>query len=148
MGHRLRHFREKQKSTKLAIAAASLAFYVLMLILALCARGWHRASLPQVEVTTPKFGNFWEGEDISSTAALPEKLVENGKLFLISEEVVNGEVRTIAREVKDLVLGRVGKGYREILNGPDMLSRVIVTDIALSDGQEVWITGEWSDEEN
>lgn len=124
----------------------SLVFYAIMLVLALGARRMHRASLPHVEVTVPVLEMFGEGEDMSVSAALPEKIVDGRKVFVVSEEMVNGEWRTIAREAERLELGRVSGVYREVVNGPNVLSQVIVADVELSDGQEVWIKGEWSDE--
>lgn len=146
MRHRLKHCRNKQKSARRAIVGVSLVFHAIMLVLALGARRMHRASLPHVEVTVPVLETFWEGEEMSVSAALPEKLVDGRKVFVVSEEMVNGERRTIAREAEGLEFGRLSGNYREVVSGPNILSQVIVTDIELTDGQEVWIKGEWSDE--
>ena len=108
----------------------------------------HRISLPQVEITTPVIKSFGEGEVLSVACALPENLVNEKKIFVVSEEMVNGELRMIAREIVGLEIGRVSNGYREIVSGLNILSQVIVLDGELLDGEEVWIKGEWSDEEN
>lgn len=144
----LKNYQNRQKSTKIIIEVISIVFYFVMFFLALGARRMHRISLPQVEITTPVIKSFGEGEVLSVACALPEKLVNEKKIFVVSEEMVNGEPRMIAREIIGLEIGRVSNGYREIVSGLDILSQVIVLDGELLDGEEVWIKGEWLDEEN
>lgn len=129
------------------IVAVSILFYFGMLVLALGARRQHEGSLPQVTVTTPVIKVFGEGEFISFSPALPEKLLDSGTLFVISEEMINGEVRMIAREAAGLEIGRISADYREIVGGVNSSSKVIADGReGLCDGDEVLVKGEWIDD--
>ena len=138
---------KKEKRKKKVIVAVSILFYSGMLVLALGARRQHEGSLPQVTVTVPRIKIFGEGELMSAASALPEKIAGSGTLFLVSEEMINGELRMIAREVAELELGRVSDGYREIVSGVSAFSKVIVDGKErLRDGDEVLVKGEWMDD--
>lgn len=148
MGRRGRN--QKPKGTGRGIlAAVSVLFYAGMLVLALGARRLHESRLPRVFVTEPEIIVFGEGGAWTASSALPEEMVTGGKLFVISEELVNGETRTVAREVTELLLGRTEDGYREILRGVNTMSQVIVGAWeGLSDGDEVLVEEGRADENN
>lgn len=134
------------KRKKKIIAAISILFYLGMLFMAVGARRLHRDRLPQVTVTVPTMKTFMEGDSISAALTLPEKLVKDGVLFVVSEEMINGELRTIARQVNGLEIDRVSDGYCEIVTGLSSLAQVIVDGKEeLADGDEVLVKGEWSD---
>ena len=135
---------------KKLIAAVSIVFYAGMLILALVARSLHESRLPKVTVTFQEIKTFrTEGID-SFSPALPQEIAESGRLFIISEEVINGEIRRIAREASGLETGGLSAdGYREFTNGISTLTQVIVDGReGLSDGEEVLVKGEWKYDRN
>ena len=137
---------EKAGGKRRAIVGISVLFYAVMLFLALGARRLHEGSLAHVSVTTPTIKSFSEDDIFSVATTLPEELLRKGKLFVVERQVVNGEVRTIAREVTKLVLGRLSvDGYREIVDGVEILGEVIADGgDGLQDGDEVIVKGEWS----
>ena len=65
------------------------------------------------------------------------------------QELINGEIRMIAREVAGLEFGQTEDGYREIVQGVSTMSQVIVgAEEGLSDGDEVLVKGEEADGAN
>ncbi len=137
-----------QNRTKTGIlVVVSVLFYAGMLVLALGARRLHESSLPRVDVVKPEIIVFGAGETWKVSSALPEEMVTDGTLFVVSQELVNGEIRMVARKVADLLLGQTEDGYREIIRGVDAMSQVIVdAGEELSDGDEVLLKEERADE--
>lgn len=124
-------------------------FFVVMLFLTVVTRKIHIASLPKVTVCSLEMVWFDEkqGEEseeensmLQLSLGLPKELYHGQKIFVISMEVVNGEERSIAREVNHLVLGRESKDYYEVVEGISSLDQVILSEEeSIQDGDEVYI---------
>lgn len=145
-----RNTEKKQKGGKKLLAAVSILFYAGMLLLTLGARSLHESRLPKVTVTSPEMKAFRVENYETFSPALPQELADSGRIFVISEEIINGEPRQIARLVSDLETGGLSSdGYRELKNGPSTLTKVIVDGREeLSGGEEVLIEGEWKYEKD
>lgn len=136
------------KMKKITLVVTVL-FLVVMLFLTVGARKIHIASLPKVTVSSLEMVRFEveqgeESKEKSSTVefslGLPKELYDEQKIFVISMEVVNGEERSIAREVYNLVLGRENKDCYEVVEGITSLDQVILSeDESIQDGDEVYI---------
>lgn len=72
--------------------------------------------------------------------AIPKKICDNKKVFILSTRVINGEERTVAREVSNLELGRANDSFYEVINGISLLDEVIIEgQDKLQDGCEVYV---------
>ena len=68
-------------------------------------------------VTSPEMKAFRVENYETFSPALPQELADSGRIFVISEEIINGEPRQIARLVSDLETGGLSSdGYRELKN--------------------------------
>lgn len=121
-------------------------FLIIMLILTFTSKQLHQSHLPKVEVICPEQVSFQkknvldEKKSIQIGLALPKDICSRKCLFIISVETVNGEERTIAREVQGLTLGLQDDTYYEVIEGIDFDSKVIKTELdQLRDGDEVLI---------
>lgn len=122
------------------------AFFIAMLLLSFTAKRMHQSSLPKVQAATLEYQYFVDEETqegaqfLGFAYGLPKKLYDDGIVFIISNEVVNGEVRTIARRVVDLKLGRENEDYYEVIEGISYGVQVIMSgDETIQDGDEVLI---------
>lgn len=132
---------------KILLAAAGILFYSAMLLLALIARRLHESRLPEVTVTAPVIYTAWEDDTFTTTLLLPQICAQSDRLFVIANEQINGEIRTIAREITGLSFRTASDGYCEVIGGLSMTASVIVDKTgSLSDGDEVLIKGEWKND--
>lgn len=138
-----------EMNTKRITWIFTVLFFAAMFFLALVARRIHIASLPKVTVCSLEMVQFEEkqGEEseeknssVEFSLGLPKELYHGQKIFVISMEVVNGEERSIAREVYHLVLGRENKDCYEVVEGITSLDRVILSEEeSIQNGDEVYI---------
>ncbi|NLC19367.1 MAG: hypothetical protein GX757_09160 [Clostridiales bacterium] len=135
------------KSKKIIIAVC-ISYYLILLILTLCARRIHNASLPRVTVGTLEFEEFDYYDENSDAdrksfrlgAGIPKEIYDNHKVYVIRKEIVNGEERNIAREVKNLEIGQSNEKYYEVLQGISMIDLVVFTGQEyIQDGSEVYV---------
>lgn len=125
----------------------SLCFYFIIFLLTIVAKKIHIASLPKVTVECLEFVTFEREEQAKENSnmlefglGLPKTLYDNHEIYVISTEIMNGEERSIARIVTDLVLGRENEDYYEVLEGISNLDQVIVySDGVIYEGEEVAI---------
>lgn len=127
----------------------SVLFYAVMLFLTLIARPVHNVALPKVTIGRLEGQRFQRNEtnDQTDTVAIgdfaigiPKNLYENGSVYILSKEIMNGEERDIAREVKNMEIGRFNENYYEIIKGISGLDLVILTGGEfIEDGQEVYV---------
>ncbi|WOO36612.1 hypothetical protein R2R35_22930 [Anaerocolumna sp. AGMB13020] len=138
-------------------------FYLIMLVLTLSGRSVHNALLPKVTVTSLEYEKFPVSNDIKNGKKLseeqqkgkksfdqpqefdlkigiPKNIYKNKKVYIITIMTVNGEERTLAREVQELITGRVGETCYEVVSGLSALDQIVVTGQEdLFDGREVYV---------
>jgi|GEM_PF-390044 len=147
-------------SGKRTTLIVSVIFYIIMIIFTVSARKIHNESLPRVTVESLAYEAFAEEEaavDVKSEAdekselnktpmnyewnvGILKELYDNQKVYIISKEIMNGEERSIAKEVTNLVIGRSNDTSYEVLSGLSVLDQVIITGQELiQDGREVYV---------
>ena len=124
----------------------TVVFFATMLLLGLTAKKLHQSSLPRVQVAALEYQNFQQeetadgGQFLDFAFGLPKDWYNQGTIYVISNETVNGEVRTIARPVVGLKLGRENEDYYEVLEGLSYGVQVIIScSENIQDGDEVLI---------
>ena len=142
-------------------------FYLAMLVLSFTAKKMHIASLPKVTVenlkterfedkivdteeseienkeetvTTEKSVNIMESNQYRWNVAIPKELYDNQKVYIIIKEILNGEERSIAKEVTNLVIGQSNDSNYEVISGLSSYDQVVRTGQKLiQDGCEVYV---------
>ncbi len=127
----------------------TVLFFCIMLLLTLSARSIHNAKLPKVKTGYLTYERFSHDEkkqykdsnlQNEFTVGLPKELYNNHSIYKISIETVNGEERSIARRITELVLGSENEGYYEVVEGITVLDQIIFeSNKILQDGDEVYI---------
>lgn len=132
--------------TKKITMVITVVFFATMLLLSLTAKKLYQSSLPKVQVATLEYENFEEegttdgGQFFDFAFGLPKDLYNGGTVYVISNETINGEIRTIARTVVGLKLGRENEDYYEVLEGISYGAQVIIRGgEIIQDGDEVLI---------
>lgn len=117
-------------------------FYFVMLLLTLCSRGVHEADLPKVKIFYPELYSAGSSDSFVSYPGIPEALW-NSKLFLVKQEVKNGEIRYFAKEVKNAVFYEQREDIILIREGIPSFSMVVLTGAEnVTDGSEVVVLNE------
>ncbi len=128
-------------SKKILLVTCGL-FYLSMILLTVCAKRTHTATLARVLIGYPEQMSFAEGETHTYLPAVPQELGEN-KLFYLVEEQKNGEMRFFVREAGDIILGEAEDGYCPVLGGFSAGWPLIMEHTEeLTDGQEVFVENE------
>lgn len=141
------------KKTTLIVMAI---FYITMLAFTVSARKIHVASLPRVKVTDVKFEIFeveeYEDEsgsgntnrDYDMEIGIPKELYDNYEIYILSSEMINGEIRTVVRNVTEKVeIGRSNEVSYEILKGLYGMNKIIIDGFEnIQDGCEVYVINE------
>ena len=120
------------------------------------ARKIHVASLPRVKVTDVKFEIFEVEEyadesgsgntnrDYDMEIGIPKELYDNHEIYILSSEMINGEIRTVVRNVTEKVeIGRSNEDSYEILKGLYGMNKIIIDGFEnIQDGCEVYVINE------
>lgn len=130
-------------SKKITLIAGAI-FYTTMLVLSITAKKIHIASLPKVTVESFESERFEdEGADPINykwNLVIPQELYDNQKVYIIIKEIVNGEERNIAKEVKDIEIGQSNDSGYEVIRGLSSIDQIITTgQEMIQDGCEVYV---------
>ena len=136
-------------------------FYIFMLVFSVSARKIHVASLPRVKVTDIEFETFeieeqeqleveeeadnWNfNMDFDRAFGVPKELYDNNELYILSSEMINGEIRTIVRNVTEEVeIGRSNEESYEVVKGLYGFNEIIIDGLEnIEDGCEVYVIKE------
>lgn len=137
---------------------ATAFFYILMLIFSVSARKIHLARLPRVKATDVKFeifereeqeedneaGNWNANMDYDMEIGIPKDIYDSHELYILSSEMINGEIRTVVRNVTEEVeIGRSNEESYEVLKGLYGLNEIIIEGLEnIQDGCEVYVIKE------
>lgn len=118
-------------------------FYLAMLLISAFGRKIHMAGLPTVNVVRTGMETFSEEVDgnlVTKTSnSVPITWYDNpdGR-FIVSQEMVNGELRNIARQVHWIEIGLKNKESYEVKDGVGIFSYLIIeSSEEIEDGMEV-----------
>lgn len=121
---------------KRKILVVGTVFYLSMLFLSVSAKRIHTAKLPKVTVTNLETKNFGECANV----AIPKEVYDSYPVYIIEKEILNGEERSFAKEVTDLVIGQSDDLNYEVIQGLTWMDQVIVNNQnQLKDGCEVYV---------
>lgn len=128
---------------KVALLAAALLFFVLMILLTLTARDVHKARLPRVVVYTPTYENFEENRRV---LVLPMDIYTSNKtsnnqfeIYIIATKEINEEERNVVI-CAPIQVGVSNGMYFEVVRGLLGHELVVVSsDKPLNNGVEVFI---------
>lgn len=131
---------------KKVVFLCSAVFYLGMFVMAVSARKIHEATLPRVTICMLDYVTFIERQEDSKTLhttglGLAKELYDGKQVYVVQQQMVNGEERSIARDVtNDLVLGKETEDYYEVLEGISGMAMVVTaTEKPLWNGCEVYV---------
>lgn len=120
-------------------------FYLAMLLISAFGRKIHMAGLPTVNAMRTGLESFSEEVDgqiaTKMSIGVPISWYDNpdGR-FMISQEMVNGELRNIARQVHWIEIGLNNEESYEVKDGVGIFSYLIIdSSEELEDGMEVLV---------
>ena len=75
---------------------------------------------------------------------IPKELYDNHEIYILSSEMINGEIRTVVRNVTEKVeIGRSNEDSYEILKGLYGMNKIIIDGFEnIQDGCEVYVINE------
>ena len=75
---------------------------------------------------------------------IPKELYDNHEIYILSSEMINGEIRTVVRNVTEKVeIGRSNENSYEILKGLYGMNKIIIDGFEIiQDGCEVYVINE------
>lgn len=122
----------------------TVLFYTGMLVMTFAARGLHEAALPHVKTASLEFEIFFDEDgNFSSGIALSKELYHGGELYRVEQEVINGEIRTVARRAEGLELGLENTEYYEVKRGLGFDDYIIISGLEeITDGCEIYVEQE------
>ena len=129
---------------KRIILIISILFYAAMAVLSLTARKIHNASLPQVEVMELKSDIFYnEDGSTSFGTSFPKELYNDGVVYRVVAEMINKEIRYIARLAQNIEFGKENFTCYEVTDGLFYSDKIITSSLeGITDGCEVYIKEE------
>ena len=82
--------------------------------------------------------------DFDRAFGVPKELYDNNELYILSSEMINGEIRTIVRNVTEEVeIGRSNEESYEVVKGLYGFNEIIIDGLEdIEDGCEVYVIKE------